>query len=136
MPAAPVNRAAKRQRTLPQMMGTMINPMMMMHPMMGGGVAPMMMGGCNMMGPMNGMMMGGMMNPAAMMNGQMMEEHVEEDHDGELGAVQDGPQRAAGVDEPQHEPPPVINYNKTDEAAITRSASMIRGLGGTCMQPV
>ena len=61
----PVNRAAKRQRTLPQMMGQGLNPMMM-NPMMmnpvsvAGGMAPMMMVGCNgLMGGMNGMMGGG-----------------------------------------------------------------------------
>ena len=152
MPAAPVNRASKRQRTLPQMMEHMMNPMMggMMNPMMGGGMAPMLMGGCNgMMGPMNGMM-GGMMNPAAMR--RMMEdvaagEDEEEVHDyDDVGAVQDAPppQPAAASAavvaqpvapavpvpaQPEHQPPPVIPYNKSDDAAITRSESMIRGLG-------
>ena len=153
MPAAPVNRASKRQRTLPQMMEHMMNPMMggMMNPMMGGGMAPMLMGGCNgMMGPMNGMM-GGMMNPAAMR--RMMEDVAagedaeEEVHDyDDVGAVQDAPppQPAAASAsvvaqpvapavpvpaQPEHQPPPVLPYNKSDDAAITRSASMIRGLG-------
>ena len=158
MPAAPVNRASKRQRTLPQMMEHMMNPMMMnpmmggmMNPMMGGGMAPMMMAGCNgMMGPMNGMM-GGMMNPAAMR--RMMEDVAagedaeEEVHDyDDVGAVQDAPppQPAAASAsvvaqpvapavpvpaQPEHQPPPVLPYNKSDDAAITRSASMIRGLG-------
>ena len=151
MPAAGMNRDAKRQRTLPHIIKHMMNPMMMnpmmggmMNPMMGGGMAPMMMGGCNhMMGPIMNGTKGGMMNPADRMNGQMMQENEEDIYDDEVGAVQDVPQpgSAAGSDVPvhaelEHEPPPVIIYNKDDDAAITRSASMIRGLVGTCMQPM
>ncbi|CAL1129658.1 unnamed protein product [Cladocopium goreaui] len=113
-------------------------------------MAPMLMCGCNgMMGPMNGMM-GGMMNPAAMR--RMMEDVAagedaeEEVHDyDDVGAVQDAPppQPAAASAsvvaqpvapavpvpaQPEHQPPPVLPYNKSDDAAITRSASMIRGI--------
>eukprot|EP00438_Fugacium_kawagutii_P035298 Skav215246 [mRNA] locus=scaffold811:185811:187769:- [translate_table: standard] len=160
MPAASANRTAKRQRTLPQMMGQMMNPMMggmmnpmmggMMNPMMGGGMAPMMMGGCNgMMGGCNGMMnptMRRMMNQAAME--EMAGEDEEDMFDEDVGAVQDGPPpqpaaaaSAAVVAQPaapahpvapaavpsapvEHQPPPVIPYNKNDDAAITRSASI------------
>ena len=133
----PANRAAKRQCTLPQMMGHGLNPMMMNPMSMAGGMAPIMMGGCNgMMGGMNGMMgggvhgmMGGMVHPAAMHRDTLAGEVEDEEDDVAAGEVQDAPSSSVAAPvEPalvEHMPPPVIILN--DDAAITRSASMIRG---------
>ena len=115
--------------------------------MMMGGCNPMMMGGCNpMMMGCNPMMMG--CNPMTMNgmggnvmggNGMMAEDNLDDDDLAVLqGDAANAPAPAtaassAGLDPPAQParplPPPVVHYNKSDDAAITRSASMLRGVG-------
>ena len=135
--------------TMHPAMSAGMHPMMMMGAGMGmGGMGmgcpmgmnPMMMGpmGCNPMGynPMMGNGVGGWMG------------NNDDIDDEDLVALQDDPQEGpapaaraptaapsssltnAGDPLPSRPlPPPVIQYNKKDTAAITRSASMIRGVG-------
>ena len=65
----------------------------------------------------------------------------DEGEDDDAGVIQDVPPQAvqptvapaAPARPEEHQPPPVIPYIKSDDAAITRSASMIRGLWfGVC----
>ena len=100
----------------------------------------MMMGGCNpMMMGCNPMTMNGMGGNVMGGNGMMAEDDLEDDDLAVLqGDAANAPAPAtaassAGLDPPAQParplPPPVVQYNKTDDAAITRSASMLRGVG-------
>ena len=153
----PMLPGAKRQRTMQQMFGNgggTMHPAMSggMHPMMmmgagmgmGGmgmrcpmGMNPMMLGvmGCNPMGynPMMGNGVGGWMGNNADIDDEDLAALQDDPQEGPAPAARAptaAPSSSAGDPLPSRPlPPPVIQYNKNDTAAITRSASMIRGVG-------